>query len=415
MIAFRLLNYANYSAFEKWYEEMAQKGWMLNRIGPFGFHHFYRSAPERIHFHFVMTQNEGKYSKLSSEELETYHAMAKEKGWTFIDNFFNLDLYASKEECLPRFYDAPEMEKKIIRENLYTQLYPMFILIPLFVFLFFQSLLDFNDYQWMIYPEIYLSPVIAFSLSAYSIFQLIHYLLFLRKNKARFENSEPLLFNSMMIAKWIPFPSLLGVFCSIIFIMLRVLRFSRFTSLPASILMTNSTSLFIIGLFLFNYFVKPKAMRTSKKKQLYVFLSILAVVLTIALQKPLIDSYEEQKQKNTPPLQQTGNFSVHPGDTSFLIPKHYYCQNEKKNLFIELFLAAKESYAKEFFHRYIRDPHFPLTFQKVELTLTDYDEAYQLTEREFIFRQKNMVFIVRGDLNRPEIEKELQHFVNEVI
>ena len=84
---------------------------------------------------------------------------------------------------------------------------------------------------------------------------------------------------------------------------------------------TAALLFFIIGLFLFNYFVKPKAMRTSKKKQLYVFLSILAVVLTIALQKPLIDSYEEQKQKNTPPLQQTGNFSVHPGD----IVTCYFC------------------------------------------------------------------------------------------
>ena len=97
MLKARYLTYTNFGLFEKWYEDMAKKGWQIEKIiFPF-IHKFKKAEPEDARYKVSLGPNEGSFSAFSKDELRDFDEMAGDFGWHLVDRTFNINIYKLDE------------------------------------------------------------------------------------------------------------------------------------------------------------------------------------------------------------------------------------------------------------------------------------------------------------------------------
>ena len=69
MLKARYLTYTNFGLFEKWYEDMAKKGWQIEKIILPFIHKFKKAEPEDARYKISIAPNEGSFSAFSKDEL----------------------------------------------------------------------------------------------------------------------------------------------------------------------------------------------------------------------------------------------------------------------------------------------------------------------------------------------------------
>ena len=93
MLKFRYLTYSNFGPMAKWYEDMAKRGYRIEKIPLPFIHKFKKSEPADTKYKISIAPNESLFSKFSKEELGDFDKMAKEYGWHLVDRSFNMNLY----------------------------------------------------------------------------------------------------------------------------------------------------------------------------------------------------------------------------------------------------------------------------------------------------------------------------------
>lgn len=92
------LDYSNHKKYEEYYQEMALKGWFIERIKWGKIHYFKKGQPGLRKYRFDVFQEERAYTAFGPEDAEEYRLMCKDGGWDYIYSCKFLNLFVQGEE-----------------------------------------------------------------------------------------------------------------------------------------------------------------------------------------------------------------------------------------------------------------------------------------------------------------------------
>ena len=201
MLKFRYLTYSNFGLVEKWYEDMAKKGWQIEKI-PLPFvHKFKKAKPDHVKYKISLAQNEGYFSSFTKDELDDFDQMSKDYGWTLIDRCFNMNLYRLEKDAAGSLYNDDLEELKVLNKGIKGELISIIIAgFVLLLNLFFMSA-SFHS------PEIFYSNLVIFlypasiSLLVFTVFSIVDNISFRKKNK-NVKNIRASIFPKLLIQKY---------------------------------------------------------------------------------------------------------------------------------------------------------------------------------------------------------------------
>lgn len=108
----------DYKAMEKYLEEMAEKGWMVEKVGRYTAK-FIAIEPRKLKFYVDVFKEGGPLTPEKTESSEEYRKLCQESGWTFITSQDYLQFFyaAGDSEPVPIQTDE-EIEQKIVEHTL---------------------------------------------------------------------------------------------------------------------------------------------------------------------------------------------------------------------------------------------------------------------------------------------------------
>lgn len=183
MLKARYLTYTNFGLVEKWYEDMAKKGWQIEKIILPFIHKFKKAEPEDVRYKISLAPNEGTFSAFSKDELRDFDEMAGDFGWHLVDRTFNMNIYKLDEGSQDSLYNNEKEEIEILNKGVKDEIVSFFISFMIFAFLAFSITSNFFSRE-MFYSNylIFMEPVVILLLLFYAI-ALGDYLFFRKRNK----------------------------------------------------------------------------------------------------------------------------------------------------------------------------------------------------------------------------------------
>ena len=108
----------DYKAMGEYLEEMAEKGWMVEKVGRYTAK-FRAIEPKKIKFYVDVFKEGGPLTPEKTESSEEYRRLCQESGWTFITSLDYLQFFyaAGDSEPVPIQTDE-EIEQKIVEHTL---------------------------------------------------------------------------------------------------------------------------------------------------------------------------------------------------------------------------------------------------------------------------------------------------------
>jgi len=108
----------DYKAMEDYLEEMAEKGWMPEKIGK-NIAKFRAIESQKLKFYVDVFKKGGTLTSENNEELVDYRKLCQESGWTFITSQEYLQFfYAEGDSELVPIQTDEEIEQKIVENTL---------------------------------------------------------------------------------------------------------------------------------------------------------------------------------------------------------------------------------------------------------------------------------------------------------
>ncbi len=108
----------DYKAMGEYLEEMAEKGWMLEKLGRY-IAKFRAIEPKKIKFYVDVFKNGGPLTPERTEESEEYRKLCLESGWIFITSQDYLQFFYADEDSKPiPIQTDEEIEQKIVENTL---------------------------------------------------------------------------------------------------------------------------------------------------------------------------------------------------------------------------------------------------------------------------------------------------------
>ncbi len=108
----------DYKAMAEYLEEMAEKGWMLEKVGRVTAK-FRAIEPKKIKFSVDIFKKGGAFAPEDNEETSEYRKLCQESGWTFVTSQEYLQFFYAKEGSDPvPLQTDEEIEQKIIENTL---------------------------------------------------------------------------------------------------------------------------------------------------------------------------------------------------------------------------------------------------------------------------------------------------------
>ena len=317
MIKFRYLTYTNFGPMAKWYEEMAKKGYQIEKIVIPFVHKFKKSEPEEIKYKISLAPNEGLFSKFSKEELADYDQMAEGYGWHLIDRSFNMNLYKLDEKAVESIYNDDKYEIEILKKGIKGEIISISfsIVMVLFLAMFTAALFKSSDIYYSNY-SIFMAPAMNLLLIQ-SILYLGDYIRFKKRNKD-VEKIEDLKFTGLGFNR---FQALITI---VIFVLLFLAIFLG--SILQNVGVNNRLvalslilNILLIG-SIYYFFKKIKLMdaKKSKKKSLFILVTLLVFLGTSAANIGIISKFTGLSNEE---MKTTGNLSVENEPISLLTEK----------------------------------------------------------------------------------------------
>lgn len=137
MLKTKYLAYTNFGLVEKWYEDMAKKGWQIEKIILPFIHKFKKTEPEDARYKISMAPNEGSFSAFSKDELRDFDDMAGDFGWHLVYRTFNMNIYKLEEGSQDSLYNDGSEEIEILKKGVRGEIISLSINFIVFAFLSF--------------------------------------------------------------------------------------------------------------------------------------------------------------------------------------------------------------------------------------------------------------------------------------
>lgn len=407
MLKARYLTYTNFGLFEKWYEDMAKKGWQIEKIILPFIHKFKKAEPEDVRYKISLAPNEGSFSAFSKDELRDFDDMAKDFGWHLVDRTFNMNIYKLDEGSQDSLYNDGKEEIEILKKGVRGEIISLIISFIVLGFLaFFVSSQFFSREIFFSNYLIFMGPA-AILLFLFDALALADYIFFKKRNRDAKDVNE-IKFSRLSFSK---------VFVSMIYIptILVVLAFTSDFLLPsgdstgANMIISIFPSIIMFA-FIFFYRKKIKAMNIKKDKKKLIFISMIVLIL-LFINVPTFTLIDKLSTANEVESQVVGDFVKTRERRSFLTENCDYYFSEKKNLGIRKTVLKSEDLATNLFERIlknsIRDP-YRTDFVKDISKAYPYDKTYIISgEEDYLILYKNVVLDVSGNLEEDKVQKDI--------
>lgn len=203
---------------EEYFEKMAVKGWMIEKIGAFTAR-FKKIEPKKLKFTVDIFPYITVFDSPNSRNARDYRELCEESGWHFVTSANKFQIfYADADENLTPIQTDSMVEEKIIRKSIFGSEFLAFFLCLPALFFGFGSLFPF-DYSKLftnisIVTTIYF-PVLLLPIAVYTGY----YILWIWKAKRNIRNGLPLPRTTLKAAR-IRGIILLGVAAFLILLML---------------------------------------------------------------------------------------------------------------------------------------------------------------------------------------------------
>ncbi len=171
----------DYQAMKTYLEEMAEKGWMLEKIGLQRHLAKFRAIePQKLRFYVDVFKEGGPLTPENTEESERYRSLCEESGWKFITSADYLQFFYADEDSDPVPIQTDQvLEQELVEHTLLrNELRGFFLVSLILAFLIFRSLpikyhilLSFTGVAGIfLLPMVYILTTIP---AAYSIFRTL--------------------------------------------------------------------------------------------------------------------------------------------------------------------------------------------------------------------------------------------------
>lgn len=418
----------DYQAMKTYLEEMAEKGWMLEKIGLQQYLAKFRAIePQKLKFYVDVFKEGGPLTPENTDESEAYRRLCEESGWTFITSHDYLQFFYAQENSEPIPIQTDDvLEQEIVEHTLLrNELRDYFIFLLIVGFVLFNSLpLEYHillSYTGL--ASIFLLPLAFIFASLTAIYSVIRILKARSNIKKGLPIEKPTMKNArrrIMFfygSQWI-----------ILLILLMFILVDAFFRPQILVSLLAPGIGIIVGLSI-RYYIKKKA-RKKEDSVRVILISGLGVIILINTLYPFIfnkvdDSYkltsvpkgysimtieEVTKEPNKISLL-TREFK--PG-TSPITPKYYsyleYSNNQSLN--ISYYQTIKPKYAEIIFNGIIDRLEKGFKWQGMTIfdrtiikdeemkDLWDVDKLVLTQERDVIIIQKeNIVLKLSGDID----------------
>ena len=407
MLKARYLTYTNFGLVEKWYEDMAKKGWQIEKIIFSFIHEFKKAEPEDARYKISMAPNEGSFSAFSKDELRDFDEMAGDFGWHLVDRTFNMNIYKLNEGSQDSLYNEGSEEIEILKKGVRGEIISLSINFIVFAFLAFYIISQFfsRDIFYSNYL-IFMGPA-CILLLLFDALALADYILFKNRNRdAKYVNeikfSRLTFSKSFIILLYIP-------------LILMVLVLTSDFLLPSGdsnsfVMLISLLPTFIMVSFIYFYRKKIKAMNIKRNGKKFILISMV-VLISLITNVSIFTLIDKLSTANEIESQVVGDFIKTRDRRSFLTESCDYYFSEKKDLGIRKTVVNSEDLAGNLFERILKKSMkhpYRADFVKDISGAYPYDRTYILSEdKDYLILYKNVVLEVNGNLEDEEVQKDI--------
>lgn len=328
------LDVTNYPSIERHLANMANKGWLINKI-IFGVIFIYkRIEPEKLDFSISPYEIETAFTRKSKEELDEFKSVCESVGWNYATRSFNFHIYFKEEGSEAIDIETDEEEEFSTIEHIAKkQIKGYYFQIPLFLFLSWTTLgLVATNIHSMKDGLAQIAALIVPIGTVLLIYSLFHIKRFLKINRKNIELGKSIEYSDFKYNPYkITFPvAFITIILSVIYILYSAIVFKN------KILLIVFLPVLIggIGGAIYRYFIKPSKKTLNYKKVVFVIIIVVAAIISINIgilnianmvnntDKPNVDGYKVLSVKDF-----TDEDFEEGGDllrnTSILIPESY--------------------------------------------------------------------------------------------
>lgn len=407
MLKARYLTYTNFGLFEKWYEDMAKKGWQIEKIILPFIHKFKKAEPENVRYKISIAPNEGSFSAFSKAELRDFDEMAGDFGWHLVDRTFNINIYKLDEGSRDSLYNDGKDEIEILKKGVRGEIISLSISFVVFVFLgffitsqFFSREIFYSNYLIFMGPAMILFFVLC-------ILSLGDYIFFKKRNRDAKDVKE-IKFSRLTFSK---------VFVLIFYIALTliILAFTSGFLLPSGdsnsfVMLISLLPTLIMLSFIYFYRKKIKAMNIKRKEKKFILISMVVLIslITNVFIFTLIDKFSTDNEVES---QVVGDFVKTRERRSFLTESCDYYSSEKNKLGIRKTVVKSQDLAGNLFERILKNAKnhpYRADYVKDISQKYPYDKTYIISgEEDYLILYKNVVLEVSGNLEDEKVQEDI--------
>lgn len=406
------LHITNYHNIEGHFEEMAMKGWLINKVIGSSIFIYKRIEPIALDFSISPYEVETEYTKKTKSELTEFQNVVESVGWNYAAKSSNLHIYYKEKGSDALDIQTDEEEEFRVLETIGKRyLKSMWIQIPLFLFLAManiRQLLTGVEGMRDALPQLlsFMLPftILTLAVEAYSVNK------FLKENKKNVELGKSIEFSSskFYINKFSFLINYIIFFIFILYMLYGIIVLKNTFLVVAMI----PVSLTLIIVALYSAFIKPSKMTTKGKKKSFGFTMLLSVMIPILLFGFLIMDVIQNLDNATMPnvegyrVISLNDFQESPikergtlrRQTSLLIPTsyEYYSYNDEiyDRTNTEYSKALTEDLARTLLNRYIKEARNRVERSKQEVEIYFTEDIYN----EFLFEE-------RADISEEEFNR----------
>lgn len=406
MFKLRYLTYSDFGLIEKWYEDMAKKGWQIEKIPLPFIHKFKKSKAEDIDYKISLAQNESYFSSFTKSELNDFDNMSEEFGWKLVDRSFNMNLYKLEKDAAESLYNDDVEELKILNKGIKGEIITLILTGLVLLLNFFFMSASFHS------PDIFYSNLILFLYPASILFlvfaglSIIDNISFRNKNKS-VKYMRDIKFSKISYSKSYLAILILGFTLLIIGIISNLIS----SSLNNRFLLIGLLPILIaLIIFISIKKIKQTNFKTKSKKIIMILsvalITVISAFITSYSLSFMSDSYKSIDTSEKAPL-----------NKSVLAKSHTMYNNEGLDLQVEEIVAQNSDLASILFDREVKNStNHPYNSDLVKDISSDfpYEKAYRLAnENAYIILDNQTVLKVMGDINNKKIQVVLEELLGD--
>ena len=407
MLKTKYLAYTNFGLVEKWYEDMAKKGWQIEKIILPFIHKFKKAEPEDARYKISIAPNEGSFSAFSKDELRDFDDMAGDFGWHLVYRTFNMNIYKLEEGSQDSLYNDGSEEIEILKKGVRGEIISLSINFIVFAFLSFFLISQFLS------SNIFYSNYTIFMGPACLLFLLLDalalgdYIFFKNRNRDAKDVKE-IKFSRLTFSKTF----IILFYIAIILIVLALTSGFLLSSGDSNsfVMLISLLPTLVMISFIYFYRKKIKAMNIKKKDKKFILISMV-ILISLITNVSIFTLIDKLSTANEIESQVVGDFIKTRERRSFLIESCDYYSSEKNKLGIIKTVVKSQDLACNLFERILKDTMkhpYRADFVKDISGAYPYDRTYILSEdKDYLILYKNVVLEVNGNLEDEKVQEDI--------